>query len=219
MKLLIEKNFRDIEIKKDPNKKKYFLEGIFLQSNIRNKNGRIYPEEVMDHAVETYNNEFVKKNRAFGELNHPDNPSINLDRASHLITELKKSGSNYYGKARILTETPCGSIVKALMDEGCRLGISSRGLGSLQEDKIEQANVVQDDFFLVTAGDIVADPSAPNAFLESVMENAEWVNVGGKWVPKFAEQMKKRVKKTPNALLEKVALEEFKKFMKLLKNS
>ncbi len=193
----------------------YYLEGIFLQGNIKNKNGRIYPEEILDEAVGKYSAEYVKNNRAYGELNHPDSPNINLERAAILIKDLRKEGSNYVGKARVLS-TPCGTIVKGLMEDGCNIGISSRGLGSLKEDKGSGANIVQDDFSLVTAGDIVADPSAPDAFLDSIMEESEWVFSGGAWVPRFVDETKKRVRKAPSNQLEELALKSFEKFLKNL---
>ncbi len=193
----------------------YYLEGIFLQGNIKNKNGRIYPEEILDEAVGKYSAEYVKNNRAYGELNHPDSPNINLERAAILIKDLRKEGSNYVGKARVLS-TPCGTIVKGLMEDGCNIGISSRGLGSLKEDKGSGANIVQDDFSLVTAGDIVADPSAPDAFLNSIMEESEWVFSGGAWVPKFVEQTKKRVRQVPSKQLQETALRAMHDFLKKL---
>ena len=148
--------------------KDYFIEGIFLQSNIKNRNGRMYPEEVMDKEVGRYMESLVKQNRAYGELGHPDNPQINLDRVSHLIVDLRKEGTNYVGKAKIM-ETPMGNIARGLLDGGANLGVSSRALGSLQMNK-EGVQVVQDDFMLSTAADIVADPSAPDAFVRGIME-------------------------------------------------
>jgi hypothetical protein len=154
-------------------KKNYFIEGIFLQGGIKNKNGRVYPEAVLDKQVKEYTKNYVESNRALGELGHPDGPTINLDRVSHQITELTKDGSNYRGKAKIL-DTPNGRIVKNLIDEGIQIGVSSRGLGSLKKNN-RGINEVQDDFHLVTAGDIVADPSAPDAFVQGIMEGKEWI--------------------------------------------
>ena len=143
-------------------KKQYFIEGIFMQSEQKNKNGRIYPKEVLQKEVNRYVKEYVEPKRAFGELGHPDGPTVNLDRVSHMITELVEDGKNFIGRAKIL-DTPNGQIVKSLIDEGARLGVSSRGMGTLKPDK--KAQIVQDDFYLATAADIVADPSAPNAFV------------------------------------------------------
>ena len=150
-----------------------FIEGVFLQSNIQNRNGRIYPPEVLDKEVQRYTEKYVDQNRAFGELGHPEGPSINLERVSHMIKSLKKEGDNFIGKAKIMTETPYGAIVNNLIKEGAKLGVSSRGMGSVKE--AGGKNVVQDDFYLATAADIVADPSAPDAFVNGIMEGKEWV--------------------------------------------
>ncbi len=158
---------------KEDGSKNYFIEGPFLQAEIPNRNGRMYPIDVMDAAVEKYVDSHVKNNRAYGELGHPDGPQINLDRVSHIITSLRKEGNNYIGKAK-LTETPMGNIAKGLLMSGANLGSSSRGLGSLKPDK-RGVMVVQNDFKLATAADIVADPSAPDAFVKGVMENVDWV--------------------------------------------
>jgi hypothetical protein len=157
--------------------KTYFIEGVFLQSELQNRNGRMYPESIMDKEVGRYLKEYVKQNRAYGELGHPDSPSINLDRVSHLIVDLRKEGTNYIGKAKIL-DTPMGQIAKGLLDGGANLGVSSRALGSLKMNN-EGINVVQDDFMLSTAADIVADPSAPDAFVRGIMESKEWTFVDG----------------------------------------
>lgn len=153
--------------------KEYFIEGIFLQSECKNRNGRIYPEAVMDREVQRYTETYVTKNRAYGELGHPDSPAINLDRVSHLITELRKDGTNWIGKAKIL-DTPMGKIARGLLDGGAQLGVSSRALGSLKANAAG-VQVVQDDFTLATAADIVADPSGPNCFVQGIMEGAEWI--------------------------------------------
>jgi hypothetical protein len=158
--------------------KEYFIEGVFLQSNLKNRNGRVYPTEILDKEVKRYNEEYVTKNRAFGELGHPDSPTINLDRVSHMIKSLRREGDNFIGKAKIM-DTPYGKIVKSLIDEGATLGVSSRGMGSLAQKG--GVSMVQNDFTLATAADIVADPSAPNAFVEGVMESKEWVMVDGKF--------------------------------------
>ena len=157
---------------KENGDKSYFIEGIFMQGNQKNRNGRIYPVDVLEREVDRYNKEYIQKNRAYGELGHPQGPTINLDRVSHMIKELYRDGDNFKGKAKIM-DTPMGNIVKNLMNEDATLGVSSRGMGSLKAKN--GANEVQKDFYLATAGDIVADPSAPNAFVEGVMEGKEWV--------------------------------------------
>ena len=152
--------------------KKLYIEGVFLQSELKNRNGRMYPFSVLEKEVNRYNEEYVKTKRALGELGHPDGPTVNLDRVSHRITSLKAEGNNFIGKAQIL-DTPMGKIAKSLLGEGVQLGVSSRGMGSI--DKREDVNVVMDDFMLATAADIVADPSAPDAFVNGIMEGKEWV--------------------------------------------
>jgi hypothetical protein len=154
-------------------KKHHFIEGVFLQANVVNRNNRMYQPESMEREVNRYNKEYVKENRAFGELGHPDSPTINLHRVSHMIKNIRQEGHNFIGKAKIM-DTPYGNIVKNLIDEGARLGVSSRGMGSLKETK-EGYNLVQDDFYLATAADIVAEPSAPDAFVRGIMEGKEWV--------------------------------------------
>jgi hypothetical protein len=196
MKLISEQNFESvsplIEAKQDGTGKEYFLEGIFLQGDITNRNGRCYPIGTLDKEAERYNEEFIKTNRAYGELGHPDGPTINLERVSHMIKSLTKEGSNYIGKAKIM-DTPYGKIVKSLIDEGAQLGVSSRGMGTLKQTA-EGVNEVQGDFMLATAGDIVADPSAPNAFVNGVMENVDWIYdaASGNWrAQKVIEQIQK----------------------------
>ena len=154
--------------------KDYYIKGIFMQGNKKNRNGRMYPMEVLDREVGRYNEQYIQKNRAYGELGHPSGPTINLDRVSHMIKELYRDGDNYVGKAKIMTETPMGKIVKNLMDEGASLGVSSRGMGSLKQDR-SGVQQVQSDYYLATAADIVADPSAPDAFVEGIMEGKEWI--------------------------------------------
>jgi len=195
-------------------KKEYFIEGVFLQSEVTNRNGRMYQESVMDKEVGRYIKEYVERNRAYGELGHPDTPSINLDRVSHLITSLRKEGTNWVGKAKIL-ETPMGSIARGLLDGGANLGVSSRALGSLKMNK-EVVQVVQDDFMLSTAADIVADPSAPDAFVRGIMESAEWVYVDGKFVEKHIEEVQRAIRATPPKRLAEQSLAEFKKFLQKL---
>ena len=156
----------------DSGKKNYRIKGVFMQSEIKNRNGRMYPEQVLAKEVKRYNKEYVNQKRAFGELGHPDGPTVNLERVSHMITKLKQDGQNFIGEAKVM-DTPYGKIVKNLIDEGAKLGVSSRGMGSLEPRGKMQ--IVKDDFYLATAADIVADPSAPNAFVEGIMEGKEWV--------------------------------------------
>ena len=191
--------------------KQYFIEGIFLQSELKNRNGRMYPEKVMDKEVQRYCEEYIDKNRAYGELGHPDSPSINLDRVSHMIVGLRKEGTNYIGKAKIL-DTPMGKIAKGLLDGGANLGVSSRALGSLKTNN-EGVQIVQDDFMLSTAADIVADPSAPDAFVRGIMENKEWVFVDGKYVQKNIEEVKAAIKRTSSAGLNEAKLHAFQQFL------
>jgi hypothetical protein len=195
--------------------KQYFIEGIFLQSMIENRNGRMYPEEVMDKEVDRYIKEYVEKSRAYGELGHPDNPSINLERVSHLITSLKKEGTNYVGKAKIL-DTPMGQIAKGLLDGGANLGVSSRALGSLKEND-KGVQIVQDDFMLSTAADIVADPSAPEAFVRGVMESKEWIYVDGNFVEKHIDAVKHSIKKASSKQLEEAKIRAFEYFLSKIK--
>lgn len=192
--------------------KQYFIEGVFLQSELKNRNGRMYPEAVMDKEVKRYCEDYVAKNRAYGELGHPETPSINLDRVSHIITDLRKEGTNYIGRAKIL-ETPMGMIARGLLDGGANLGVSSRALGSLQMNK-EGVQVVQDDFMLSTAADIVADPSAPDAFVQGIMESKEWVFVDGKFVEKHIDEVRSMIKKTSSKNLEEAKILAFQKFLR-----
>jgi len=191
--------------------KEYFIEGVFLQSELKNRNGRMYPESIMDNEVGRYMKEYVEKNRAYGELGHPDTPSINLDRVSHLITSLRKEGTNYIGRAKIL-ETPMGQIARGLLDGGANLGVSSRALGSLKANN-EGVQIVQDDFMLSTAADIVADPSAPDAFVRGIMENKEWIFVDGKYVERHIEEVKSLIKKTSSRNLEEAKVRAFQSFL------
>ena len=198
---------------KDDGGKNYKIRGIFMQADIKNRNGRVYPMEVLDEEVKKYNKNFIQQNRAFGELGHPDGPTVNLERVSHMITSLKPDGKNFIGEAKIM-DTPMGKIVKNLMDEGAKLGVSSRGMGSLRQKG--GANVVSDDFYLATAADIVADPSAPNAFVEGIMEGKEWVWNNGALVEAHVADLKKKfdVKKHQrNVNLEAL---EFAKFLEKL---
>ena len=191
--------------------KQYYIEGIFLQSNIVNRNKRMYSEEVMDKEVARYMKEQVQQNRAYGELGHPENPSINLDRVSHLIVDLRKEGHNYVGKAKIL-ETPMGNIARGLLDGGANLGVSSRALGSLKTNN-EGISIVQDDFMLSTAADIVADPSAPDAYVRGIMENKEWVFVDGKFVEKHIEETQRFIRKASSKELQEAKIIAFQNFL------
>ena len=193
--------------------KQYFIEGIFMQSERKNKNGRIYPLPVLEKEVDRYVKEYVEPKRAFGELGHPDGPTVNLDRASHMITELRKEGKNFVGRAKILG-TPNGNIVKNLIDEGARLGVSSRGMGTLKPEK--KAQVVQNDFYLATAADIVADPSAPNAFVEGIMEGVEWIWDNGLLKAQDVERARNNIQNAPSKRLEEVKLNEFKNLLSKL---
>jgi len=184
--------------------KKMYIEGVFLQGNIKNRNGRMYPVETLNREVGRYNESFVAKGRALGELGHPDGPTVNLDRVSHKITTLRREGNNFYGKAQLL-ETPMGKIAKSLISEGVTLGVSSRGVGSLQTSN-EGYKVVGEDFMLATAADIVADPSAPDAFVSGIMEGKEWVWEGGSLREQLAEKTQKRI----NTLVDQNRLDERK---------
>ena len=194
-----------------PGQKNYFIEGIFLQGNITNRNKRRYPMETLQKEVGRYNDNFVKQKRAFGELGHPEGPTINLERVSHMITDLRQEGSNFIGRAKIM-DTPYGKIVKNLIDEGAKLGVSSRGMGSLEERN--GVNVVKDDFQLATAADIVADPSAPEAFVRGIMEGKEWIWESGRLVEKDIEQIKKDIKKANLRNLEEAKMNAFNKFLR-----
>ena len=211
MKLIREEiNEAQYIIEEDNGKKSHKIKGIFMQANIKNRNGRVYPQEVLEKEVNRYNKEFVNKKRAFGELGHPDGPTVNLERVSHLITKLEGDGKgNYIGEAKI-TDTPYGKIVKSLIDEGAQLGVSSRGMGSLENRG--GTNYVKSDFYLATAADIVADPSAPQAFVNGVMEGKEWIWDGGiikeQDVSEIQEQIEREARKR-KANLEAHAFDNF----------
>ena len=193
--------------------KNYKIKGIFLQADIKNRNGRIYPMEILQKEVARYNKKFINENRAYGELGHPEGPTVNLERVSHMVTELYPDGKNFIGEAKIM-ETPMGKIVKNIMNEGGKLGVSSRGMGSLNQKN--GANYVRDDFYLATAADIVADPSAPNAFVEGIMEGKEWVwNNGALIEAELVELRRKFDVKKRNRDVKVEAL-EFAKFLKKL---
>ena len=195
-------------------KKSLHIEGIFMQGDIKNKNGRMYPKEVLLKEVNRYNKEYIAKNRAYGELGHPQGPTINLERVSHMITQLKPDGSNFMGKAKIMTDTPYGKIVESLINEGAQLGVSSRGMGSLKQ--VNGTNEVQKDFYLATAADIVADPSAPNAFVNGIMESKEWVWDNGIIREADIADMHTEVKKASKSELENVKLKVFENFLSKL---
>ena len=194
-------------------KKNHFIEGVFLQGEIKNRNGRMYPISTLQREAASYNSKYIEKGRALGELGHPDGPTINLDRVSHLITSLKQEGNNYVGKARLL-DTPMGNIAKNLIDEGVKLGVSSRGLGTIRER--DGVKVVMDDFMLATAADIVADPSAPDAFVNGIMEGKEWIYNNGSVQEQTVEQIKKRIDNAALNQMEEVKLSAFNQFMSQL---
>jgi hypothetical protein len=195
-------------------KKHFFIEGIFMQADLPNRNGRMYKSNILEREVGRYNTEYVKENRAFGELGHPSGPNINLERVSHMTQKLVKEGSNFIGRAKIM-DTPYGQIVKNLMSEGAKLGVSSRGMGSLVANR-EGINEVQDDFHLATAADIVADPSAPDAFVRGIMEGVEWVWDNGILKTQRLEEMKKEIQKTSGRNLEEQKIKVFAEFLRSL---
>ena len=214
MKLISETNFETVRPliteAKDGKGKDYFIEGIFMQGGIKNRNGRMYPMETLDKEVSRYNDTFVKNNRAYGELGHPDGPTINLERVSHMIKDLRREGQDYIGKAKVM-DTPYGKIVKSLIDEGASLGVSSRGMGSIQ------GSTVGKDFYLATAADIVADPSAPDAFVEGIMEGKEWVWDNGVLKSMEVEKYKQEIEKTKRAELAEAKASIFNDFLSKLK--
>lgn len=197
-------------------KKSHFIEGVFLQSDIRNRNGRMYPFDTLNREVSKYNESYIQRGRALGELGHPDGPTINLDRVSHKIVSLRAEGKNFIGKAKLL-ETPMGKIAKNLLDEGVKLGVSSRGLGSIE--KRGDTNIVKDDFMLSTAADIVADPSAPDAFVEGIMEGTEWVWNNGIWQHSDLERAKHHIESSSMNDLTEKKLKVFESFLRNLKIS
>lgn len=215
MKLITEtvENVKFLTEDTEEGKKNYFIEGVFMQAETANKNGRVYPVKTLQKEVKRYNKEFVKSGRAMGELGHPEGPQLNLERVSHIIKELKEDDNNIVGKAKIL-DTPYGSIVKNLIDEGAKLGVSSRGMGSLKKND-EGINEVQDDFMLA-AVDIVADPSAPNAFVNGIMEGKEWVWNNGIFEPQELEESVKELTRADRRMLEEAKIAIFRKFMSRL---
>jgi hypothetical protein len=194
--------------------KNYFIEGVFMQAETKNRNGRIYPKQILQKEVNRYTKNYIENKRAFGELGHPDGPTVNLERVSHMITELKESGNDFIGKAKIM-DTPYGKIVKNLIDEGARLGVSSRGMGSLKPN-YNGTQEVQKDFYLATAADIVADPSAPKAFVEGIMEGKEWIWDNGILEEKSIARYKENIIKASLNKLEEVKIKAFTDFMSKL---
>ena len=193
-------------------KTNYKIRGVFLQSEIKNRNGRVYPKDTLTQEVNRYNREFVEQKRAFGELGHPDGPTVNLERVSHMITKLYPDGNNFIGEAKVM-DTPYGKIVKNLIDEGAKLGVSSRGMGSLERSRSGEARV-GNDFYLATAADIVADPSAPDAFVEGIMEGKEWIWDNGVIKEKDIEEYKQYSKEAKRLKIAEAKAEVFSKFLK-----
>jgi len=215
MKLITE-TIEDIEVLTEANTKggkDYKIKGVFMQADIKNRNGRVYPVETLAKEVSRYTTEYINKRRAFGELGHPDGPTVNLERVSHMITSLKPEGKNFIGEAKVM-DTPYGKIVKNLIDEGAQLGVSSRGMGSIQSSS--QGNIVGKDFYLATAADIVADPSAPDAFVEGIMEGKEWVWDNGVLKSKSVEEYKSEIERARRTELAEVKSKVFKDFISKL---
>jgi hypothetical protein len=210
-----EVNYVSETIDEATGKKNLFIEGIFMQGDIKNRNGRMYPANVLEKEVGRYNEQYIKKNRAYGELGHPSGPTINLERVSHMITKLERDGSNFVGKAKIMTETPYGKIVESLMKDGGQLGVSSRGMGTVKPSR-DGTGVVQSDFYLATAADIVADPSAPDAFVNGVMEGKEWVWENGVIREAQIAEYKEEIQKTSKKDLEEAQLRVFRDFLNKL---
>jgi hypothetical protein len=214
MKLITEQ-IEDVKIltEEKDGKKLLYIEGVFLQSELKNRNGRVYPFEVLNREVERYTEEYVKPKRALGELGHPDGPTINLDRVSHRIVSLHAEGHNFIGKAQIL-DTPMGNIAKSLLGEGVQLGVSSRGMGSI--DKREDISIVRDDFFLTTAADIVADPSAPDAFVNGIMEGKEWIWDNGILKEAKVDKYRRYMDEATRHTMEERTLKVFEDFLRKL---
>tara|TARA_B100000900_G_scaffold354244_1_gene322844 strand:+ start:1345 stop:1998 length:654 start_codon:yes stop_codon:yes gene_type:complete len=215
---LISENFVDnveyiTEQDEQTGKKNYKLKGVFMQSEIKNRNGRVYPFEVLDKEVKRYSKEFIEQNRAYGELGHPDGPTVNLDKVSHMVTSLKPDGKNFIGEAKVMS-TPMGNIVKNIMDDGGKLAVSSRGMGSLESKN--GANYVKDDFYLATAADIVADPSAPNAFVDGIMEGKEWVWNNGLLQEQEVAEIKNEMERNIRSKKANYQALAFAKFLKKL---
>jgi hypothetical protein len=213
MKLISEEIQANFLVEETNGKKDYKIRGIFLQSDIKNRNGRVYESNILGKEVNRYTKEFIDKKRAFGELGHPDGPVVNLERVSHMITSLKPEGKNYIGEAKIM-DTPYGKIVKGLINEGAQLGVSSRGMGSLVQKG--GVNYVGNDFYLATAADIVADPSAPEAFVEGIMENKEWIWDNGIIKAQDIEEYKEHIQKAKALKLAEAKANVFKSFLEKL---
>ena len=214
MKLIREEiNDAQYIVEENEGKKNYSIKGVFLQADIKNRNGRVYPSSVLMKEVKRYNAEFINKNRAFGELGHPEGPTVNLERVSHMIKKLYPEGKNFIGEAKIM-DTPYGKIVKSLIDEGAKLGVSSRGMGSLVQKNGQ--NFVGEDFYLATAADIVADPSAPEAFVQGIMETKEWVWNNGILIEQDVESWKQELIKTKRIELAEKKASIFKDFLSKL---
>lgn len=223
LKLITESNFEDISsqsVVEDvtaPGVKCYYIEGVILQGNLQNKNKRIYPVELLDREVARYNRDYISQNRALGELGHPEGPTINLERASHMFVALHRDGTNYFGRAKVLTQQEMGRKVAGFIDEGVKLGISSRGVGSIRN--VNGTDIVQNDYFLATAGDIVHDPSAPGAFVRGIMEGKEWAWEEGILKESVIAGYHQLVKNAPSARLEEVRLQVFQDFMDRISKS
>ena len=216
MKLISEHFSDDVEYikeKREDGKKNFKLKGVFMQAEIKNRNGRVYPMEVLEKEVERYNKEFIEQNRAYGELGHPEGPTVNLDKVSHMVTSLKPDGKNFIGEAKVMG-TPMGEIVKNIMDDGGKLAVSSRGMGSLE--KKNDANYVKNDFYLATAADIVADPSAPNAFVDGIMEGKEWVWNNGLLQEQEVAEIKNEMERNIRSRKANYQALAFAKFLKKL---
>jgi hypothetical protein len=215
MKLITELNeeVKFVTEASESGKKEMYIEGVFMQADKQNRNGRVYPFQVLNREAQRYITEYVAKGRAFGELGHPSGPTINLERVSHLIKELNVVGSDFYGKAKIL-DTPYGNIVRNLVTEGASFGVSTRGMGTLVEKN--GSKVVSDDFYLATAGDIVADPSAPDAFVRGIMENKEWVCIDGCWMEQDIDRSKNLIRQASSKNLDEAKLKIFKDFINRL---
>ena len=214
MKLITEE-IQDAEyiVEESNGKKNYAIKGIFMQADVKNRNGRVYPSEILQREVVRYNREFINKNRAFGELGHPEGPTVNLERVSHMVKALYPDGKNFMGEAKVL-DTPYGKIVKNLIDEGAKLGVSSRGMGTLYQKN--GANYVKDDFYLATAADIVADPSAPDAFVEGIMEGKEWVWDSGHLKEQDIDKLKLQIVQAKRTQMAEVKARVFESFLKNL---
>ena len=212
MKLIKELNEEvDYLVEENEGKKSHYIQGVFLQSEITNRNGRMYPKSVLDREVKNYNEKYIRTNRALGELGHPEGPTVNLDRVSHKITELKEDGNNFVGKAKLL-DTPMGNIAKNLLGEGVKLGVSSRGMGTLKREN--GASVVGEDFMLATAADIVSDPSAPDAFVEGIMEGKEWVWENGRLQEKDIASIKQELDHATLINIQEKKISAFETFLK-----